>query len=524
MKLARTLMSYGRRLFAGNAAPASQVSGPLARILRPQAAYRWLLPQLAAITPQYIEMVLRGALAGDHVRAWELFDLMEDSWPRLKKNAHGLKLSACALSPMIQPWQEEGEEPTDSAKQKAALCSAALRSMRPDAAADENSLHGTLYDVLDAWLKGFGVLEVDWYSRNMGTHGQAVVPRATFWVHPVCYAWSMEGRLGLRMDAAGNVSGSGMSSTSSQPLPSGVADFPEEKFLVAIAKSKSGTALGGALLRSLAWWWCASNFSADWLLNLAQTFGIPFRWASYSPNAPQSTIDAICTMLQNMGSAGYGAFPTGTSLELKNEGMVNGKDTPQGDILDRADKQCDLLILGQTLTSEAGRGGGGGSLALGQVHQDVQEGFVQAAADFASRVIQDQLFPSILRLNFGEDSECPTLTLGTKDEEDLGSLATVIQTLAEAGDDSRIGLDWLNKTFGIPKPALDEETLRSAKPPPPPPAPAPQLPQAGEPPPALPAPAMEDPVASRLRALAMIEDPVRFTAALKALSAVAAAA
>ena len=56
----------------------------VARILRPQAAYRWLLPQVAAITPQYIEMVMRGALAGNHVQQWELFDLMLDTWPELE--------------------------------------------------------------------------------------------------------------------------------------------------------------------------------------------------------------------------------------------------------------------------------------------------------------------------------------------------------------------------------------------------------------------------------------------------------
>src|SRR6266545_4463115 len=55
----------------------------LQRILRPQAAFRWILPSLAAITPQYVEMILRGALAGNHVQQWELFDLMLDSWPEL---------------------------------------------------------------------------------------------------------------------------------------------------------------------------------------------------------------------------------------------------------------------------------------------------------------------------------------------------------------------------------------------------------------------------------------------------------
>ena len=47
----------------------------------------------------------------------------------------------------------------------------------------------------------------------------------------------------------------------------------------------------------MAWWWCAANFSADWLLNYAQIFGIPIRWTTYAQGVPQETIDKICAML-----------------------------------------------------------------------------------------------------------------------------------------------------------------------------------------------------------------------------------
>src|SRR5688572_14012187 len=55
----------------GRVSVPATVPRSLARILRPQAAYRWLLPQIAAITPQSIESILRGALAGSHVQQWE---------------------------------------------------------------------------------------------------------------------------------------------------------------------------------------------------------------------------------------------------------------------------------------------------------------------------------------------------------------------------------------------------------------------------------------------------------------------
>src|SRR5258705_5783651 len=50
--------------------------GSMARIVRPQARYNWLMPNIGAITPQFIEMTLNGAMAGNHVQQWSLFDLM----------------------------------------------------------------------------------------------------------------------------------------------------------------------------------------------------------------------------------------------------------------------------------------------------------------------------------------------------------------------------------------------------------------------------------------------------------------
>jgi len=454
------------------------LSRDLSRILRPQAAYRWLLPQVAAITPEYIEMTLRGALAGSHVQAWELFDLMEDTWPRLLKNQRELKTGVLNLLRTFQPFHEENEPPTPSALQKCQLVSAALRSMRPEADADENAFDGTIFDILDAWFKGQCVVEVDWEVRDLGALGPCVAPRTTYWVHPTCYAWTMAGRLGLRLELTANpnpnrnlnpaLAPGVWQSTTYQPLPSSVAPFPPDKFLLCTCKAKSGTALGGALLRPLAWWWCAANFSADWVMKHAEIFGVPFRWASYDFSASQATIDAVSNMLQNMGSTGWASLPAGTKLEVFQPHPQHS--LPQGDLLDRADKQCDLLVLGQTLTSDVGASGkGGGSLALGKVHRGVREDIINAAAKYVQGVIETQLFPSIIRLNYpacnsGLNLECPTLSLHSEKEEDLVAQSTVIATLAQAGAGNIIGLDWLGKRFGIPKPQQGEPTLGSSKP------------------------------------------------------------
>ncbi|MDD5349496.1 MAG: DUF935 family protein [Chthoniobacteraceae bacterium] len=497
----------------------SGISQSLARILRPQAAYRWLLPQLAAITPQYIEMTLRGALAGNHVQAWELFDLMEDTWPRLGKNLNELKGAVRNMKLTWEPYAEDGEDPTPSAREKCALVKAAWENMRPAAESDENDGMGTIFDILDAWAKGVSVLEIEWRQFQSKALGSVLGPRCTYWVHPVCYAWNIGGVLGLRSDARGNLSpGLPTNAMTTQAQPYVIQPFPPEKFVVAIRKHKSGTALAGPMLRPLCWWWLAANFSADWMLNLAQLFGIPFRWANYDRNASDATIVALGNALQNMGSAGYAAFPEGTGLQFVEAGK-NSEHSPQAEMLNLADKNCDLLVLGQTLTSETGGGGkGGGSLALGKVHEGVKGEIVESCACFAAETITNQVARPVLRINYGEDSECPTLRLETKKEDDLVQKSQVIANLAPSAG-AAIPLSYINSTFDIPVPADGEPTLASRAPALlPDVVPASDVTAAVEPPPSVDEEAAKaralQSISKRLSAIVAMENDAQFQTAL----------
>lgn len=381
------------------AKPAAPAPNGLARILRPNASQRWVMPSVASITPQYIESVLRGALTGNHVQQWELFDLMFDTWPELASCQQELIEGVMAQKIVYNAWAEEDEAPTDTAVEKKTLVSAALRQMRSATGADENDLDDTIKDILDGWFRGVTCLETEWHTVPAGKLGAIIAPRATFWAHPNYFAWGEDGRVGLN-------------------LGGGITPFPEHKFLLAIHKAKSGSALGGAMLRPLAWWWCAANFASDWLLNLAQLFGLPFRWANHDPNASQETVDAICNMLQNMGSAGWAAFPAGTTLELKDAGK-SGDHSPQGDLLDRADRYARMLVLGQTMSGSQDSSKGGGK-AFGEVESAVKNQRIAAAGKYACKVINTQLIPSIVGLNYGSSTECPCIDLVPDSEAGSG--------------------------------------------------------------------------------------------------------
>ena len=429
--------------------PATASVDPEPGFILPLVRDRWMGMSARGWTPDRVELVLRSALSGDHAAQWELFDLMEDTWPRLLKNLGEIKRSVCKMSWTVLPWAEDGTPPTDESKARAAAVSRALWQMRPDAAAAENGFLGTIFDLLDAWGKGTAVLEVDWELRP-DKEGEIMAPRATQWSHPNYYAWSPEGWLGLRV---GEQMQGGW-----DPTHAPVVRFPDHKFLVGVAKAKSGHPLGTALLRPLAWWWCASNFSAEWWLNFAQLFGVPIRWANYSKSASDSTIAKIQAMLQNMGSAAYGAFPEGVHLNLLEAAKGGAGTNPQEALLNAADRLCDILVLGQTLTTDVGASG---SLALGKVHQGVRGDIICSAADWAAEQLTQQLVGSICELTWGNRDQMPELVAEENEVEDSKANAERDKILLEAGVEMPAA--WLRERHQIPQPQKGEEVIGGKK-------------------------------------------------------------
>jgi phage gp29-like protein len=437
----------------GNSKGAGRISTPIGYpaqgIIRPQRYSSWrTLPRLAAITPQYLESVLWGALGGFQVQQWELFDLMLDTWPELTACMQELTYGVERKKLIYEPYHEEDEQPSSSALERQDLCSKALRNMRPNPASDENDLRGTIKDLVDGWFRGNTVLEIFWDSDpDLG-----IYPRATQWVHPNNFAFGADNVLGLRQDSYG-------STTSVQPQPANLTAFPPNKFLIGMHKAKSGPPLGCALLRPLAWWWCAANFSADWLLNLGQLFGIPWRVAYYDPNAPPETIAAIDNMLQNMGSSTWARFPVGTTIDIKEPSGRGSDHSPQGELLDRADRYARLLILGQTMTGTHGTTGKGGGQAFGVVERSIKEDRIDAAGKFAANIINGQLIKSICVLNYGSEDECPMIRFL---EEEEGDLASVQRDKVLIDEGLPIGVDFMRKKYGVPEPAQDEELMKPA--------------------------------------------------------------
>ena len=383
-----------------------------------------MLPAASGMTPATVESILKEALTGKSPRReQELYSLMESTWPRLLKNKMEVVESVLSLD-----WNLMDAEADERIEGAEDLIKRTKNGMKGDPFSDGHGWRATLGALLDGWFRGISISEIEWEYRGGKKFPAAWLPKQTRDLPAWHFGWRTgpmgasaggptenDGRLVLYPDATGQ---SGM-------------DFPPNKFLVAIRKAGKGHPSGTALLRCLAWWWCSANFSQEWLLNFAQIFGQPFRWATYD-GSQDGVKDDLSTMMENMGSAAWGIGPDGTKVEW-HESSRTGADNPQAYILTLADTACDLLVLGQTLTGSVGDSG---SRALGEVHQSVRADIIDSAASWLAEVLNEQLIPSVVALNFGdmdEDSALPWFQPTRKSKKDTKVIAETFEIVLRSG-------------------------------------------------------------------------------------------
>ena len=392
-------------------APLNEPSSDLGRILIPGAMERWSLPRVAQMTPQMIEVILTSALTSPTPdREQELYSLMESTWPRLAKNLNEVKEGVLSLDWTLMD-AVDGQVP--GAKE---LMDRTRNGMRGDPITGSLGWRGMLAALLDGYARGVSLVQLQWEWRDGGSRWPgAWLPKEARDIPARHFGWDDAGIFRLYPDA-----------NTMAPV-----EVPRREFLVAIRQATKGHACGGALLRSLAWWWASANFCQEWLLNFAQIFGQPFRWATYDASSPGAK-EELAAMMAAMGSAAWGVGRDGTKIEW-HESAKNGADNPQAYMLALADKACDLLVLGQTLTTDVGSSG---SRALGDVHQSVRADIIDGAAAWLAEILNEQLITAVVAMNFGEpteDAALPYFQPARKNVKDTKQTAEIFKLVLDAG-------------------------------------------------------------------------------------------
>lgn len=352
----------------------------------------WYLNFPAKLTPKQVLMILRSALGGDVWQQWQLCSLMLDTWPMFRKCAHEIRNRVAGVKFKVTAYANEGEKPTPKAEEKAALVRRAMRGFKPDPFSDEEAFGDMVYDLTDAMLNGMTLVELLWHERV--SKQRDILPRASCWVHPRHFTFTNDGKIAVFDAVYNRLVWTNQRGQTPDP----------NKFICAQFKSRSGTSLGAGLLRPLALCWTARTYGWEWALEFAQKYGNPFLDATYPGGTQESDLNILKNQMKNAGAQGWCVRREGTTLNI-HPAQSLGPDNAIAYLVREADEQCQILLLGQTATTQGTPGKLGGE----EVHGEVKRENVEGVANWIGSLLTEQFAPAVLRVNYGDDEECPTV-------------------------------------------------------------------------------------------------------------------
>lgn len=381
------------------------------------------------LTPMRLAAILLEAEEGDATRYLELAEDMEEKDLNYLAQLGTRKRAVAQLPVSI-------ESASDSASDVkiADAVRAMVRRIR---------MSDMLMSMLDAIGKGYSVLEITWRQT-----AREWWPARIEWRDPRWFAFD-------RADGRTLLMGEGVDLVPLTPY----------KFIVHAPSAKSGLPIRGGLARAAAWAYLFKNFSLkDWVA-FAEVYGQPYRVGKYHPSASAEDRATLLRAVSSIGSDAAAIIPEGMMIDF-----ITALQGASGELFlslcTFLDAQVTKAVLGQTLTSDVGSGGG--SRALGDVHNDVRGDIQQADAEQAEDTFNAYVIRPYVDLNHGEQEEYPKAKIGLPDE--LGTMDKIkaLQVVVPLG--LRVEASVVGDLLGFPEPPADAVILRAPAVAPPPPA------------------------------------------------------
>ncbi len=391
--------------------------------------------------PSTVTQVLGSASDGNLRDSGTIFNSMRDTMPRLQANMDEMCGMVSRNEIQVEPFAEPGKDPTTSAIDKAAFVKHSLDAMLGNHILSELDMQGTVYAIAEGFYEGHSALEILWRKDK--------TPRSTVklpWRY-LAYPDGTDTLDRLMLNPRGDYS------------LNNLIDFPPNKFIVAIKKGHGGHASQAAPLRALITYWLGTVYGNKWLLGFSQIYGIPIRWATTSEDGAKE-LGVIKNMMQKIGSAGWGVFPQNTKLNIEGATTSAG-NLPQQALIDNANKAVDIFINGQTLTTDTSSSG---SRSMGEVHNEIRLDRVDCIGLFCAKVISSDLVKPLLVLNYGDDSEMPTITIQSKRSKDAKGLAETDEILMRTFPELKRSEEQIRDRHDIAKPMNEEDTITGVAP------------------------------------------------------------
>lgn len=185
------------------------------------------------------------------------------------------------------------------------------------------------------------------------------------------------------------------------------------------------------------------NTMADWA-QFSEIFGMPIRDYTYDTSDEDLRSQLINDAMEQGSNAVY-IHPKDSGLNLIESGNKSGSSDLYNGLKDACNAELSKLILGNTLTTEAGNKG---TQALGTVHKEIEDEVAAGDKRFILNVLNYNLFDVLNNLGFNLDGG--EFVFVKKENIDTTKQAEIVVKMNDLG--LPLDNDYLYETFGIKKP------------------------------------------------------------------------
>ncbi len=295
----------------------------------------------------------------------------------------------------------------------------------------------TLYELLDALGKGVAIAEImyEFEGREIRPFEQRFRPQGAF-----LFGESTGPQNGpLRINAVGQ----------------DALILPENKFVVHSFRPHLGNRWGRPLARRRFWpSWFKRQDIRQWLKFVEKGTGTVI--AKYPQGAKEDEKAMALQTAEAINDETAVAIASNFVIEILEHARQGKTDTYQSLAENYANSEISKVVLGQVLTS-SGSDKGSGSLALGQVHNEVRQEKTEVDARSLMRVMNQQVIRPYVVLNFGPQVNAPRWVIDYEEGEDLAQLSERDERLARIG--VPLPVSYFHERYQLPEAEQDEPVV-----------------------------------------------------------------
>ncbi|MYM80549.1 DUF935 family protein [Duganella sp. FT50W] len=387
---------------------------------------QYLTPMLSGLTPARLARVLQEADNGNLLEQHRLFADMEERDGHIQAEMDKRKTAIVGLSWDIVPPRNATAAEKASAQW--------VKEVLQDAA---DPMENLCLAMMDAVGHGFAPVELEWRRE-----GSTLLP--DFYPRPQEWFKLNQARTEIRLND-GSADGEMMR--------------PFGWIMHTRREAKTGYAARMGLFRTLVWPFLYKAYALGDFAEFLETYGLPIIVGKYFAGATAEEKASLMRAVTQLSHDARAIMPEEMKLEIQKITGGAGESAHLA-MMNWADKSQSKSILGQTLSADTGKGGGG-SYALGKVHNEVRHDIRNGDARQAAATLTRDLVYPLLALNRPGTlslARCPRLAFDLGEAEDLTSYAEALPKLAGAG--LQIPVNWAHERLHIPQPQDGEAVLK----------------------------------------------------------------